>query len=312
VHVRRAGAAVVIQRIKEGDTMMRTNVVIPRFVTWLVCGSACLAAAIGVGCAVETTPLADDLGEEVEFRADGCGGGRMLGPVKEKCTYKINQGNAVAMKGTCLSDSQLECNYGYTGCTFSAYSKSGCLDKKPPCPAAPKVAPITLTHIFPITGDDVICDPDDQGAEAKRLRCRSYWEDGIHIIGGKGVETIMDEACAANTAPDVDRTVQCCVNKPSANASSDGDSGEGCEGGSWIPDDDGATSWSDWTTSDEGGGASGDPEASTSGDPGNASSGGSGDGGVGVGDGCPPGTSWECSLGDVDGLLTCACIMQAL
>ena len=289
--------------------MKRSSAVFSRVVTWLVCGSACLGAAIGVGCVVETAPPADDLGEDdlddLEYRAGECGAQQKKGMVSQTCKYTIQAGDTTATKGTCLPDGdgeygdQIECEFELKPCYF--YGKSttapACLSGEPQCPSKPNEPPITYKTVYDISSGGHICDPNNKTAEQRRSFCHDVYLVGAtpsKLIDGKPLRDVLAAQCLAKTTPDVVKDVECCVAKPpKAGGSSSGDSGQGCEGDTaWTTSGD-ATSWEE----------SGDGSAGTSGDSGS----GPGDSGAGE---CPDGSTLQCSGGD-GAPYSCTCVVDA-
>jgi len=276
--------------------MKRSSAVFPRIVTWLVCGSACLGAALGVGCMVETAPPADELDDEdlddLEFRADGCGAQRKKGTVAQTCKYTIKSGSTTATKGTCSEDGDtIECEFEHKPCWWSPKSTTApvCLSGEPQCPSKADEQPLTYKTVYSIGSGEHICDPDNQGPEGRRNFCHNVYLVGAEpskLIDGKPLREVMAAECLAKTTPDVVKDVECCVAKPPGGGSSGGDSGEGSEGDTACSTSGDATSWED------------------SGDDGLTTTSGSGDGE------CPDGSSPQCSGGD-GAPYSCTCVVDA-
>lgn len=255
---------------------------------WLLRGSVCLVAPLGLACTVEDVPEAyeeDEVEDDLEFRDEGCGAQRKKGTVSQTCKYTPKVTIASAKVGTCIGSDKLECEFEHP-CDWKAAATTApaCLSGEPACPAkAAEVLKYKVTYDLP--SGSKFCDPDDQGAQQRMLMCHGIYLSNSrdNKINGKTVDEILTAECEALTTPDTVKDVECCVAKAS------GEPGEGYESEGYESD-------GGWTTSDDGSSAGGSSDDSASG------SGGSG------GEECPPGSTLQCSGGG-DGPLACTCVM---
>jgi hypothetical protein len=262
---------------------MDSRAVIGHGLGWLLRGSACLLAPLGLACTVETAPEDYEIEEDeddLEFRADGCGAQLEKRTVSQTCTYIPKPDGITAEAGTCLDDDRLECEFR-SACGWIATSKTTptCSSQSPACPAKGYDTP-KYKVVYDLPSGNTTCDPDNKTAKQRAELCFDVYVNNSsnNKIDGRTIEAILNSECGELTTPDIVSDVECCVAKPPGGGSSGGDSGEGSTGGD-------CSSTGEWS----------DGSASASGDSGAEE--------------CPAGSTWQCSGGD-EGPLSCTCVVE--